>query len=79
MNTDNSAPLETNMAHTHHSNQIMNSTENGEAEVNSLQRQTRENYNDSLPKMSKPVDTVDDVPEEECKLTPRAIIEHSTP
>lgn len=71
MNTDNSASLDTN--------QVMNSTENGEPELNTLQRKTRENYNGSLPKMSKPVETIDDVPEEECKLTPRPIIAHTTP
>jgi len=29
--------------------------------------------------MSKPIATIDDVPEEEFKLSPRQAIEHSTP
>ena len=40
-------------------------------ELATMQRKTRENYQESLPDLSKPVPTVDDVPEEEFKLSPR--------
>ena len=49
-------------------------------ELGLMQRKTRENYQESLPDNSKPLRTVEDVPEEEIKLSPRQnVIEHSTP
>ena len=47
------------------------SSENCEPESGPMQRKTRENYQESLPDLSKPVPTIDDVPEEEFKLSPR--------
>ena len=58
----------------------MSSEDREPPELAPMQRNTRENYQDSLPDNSKPLTTVEDVPEEEIKLSPRPnVIEHSTP
>ena len=45
----------------------MMSSENCETEGVSLQRKTKEAYQESLPEMSKPTERIDEVPEEEFK------------
>ena len=71
------------MIHTSEENrETVTTNQNTEAftDVVALPRKTREAYEESLPEMSKPVAKVDDVPEEEFKLSPRqAVVEHGTP
>ena len=58
----------------------MSSEDREPPEYGSMQRKTRENYQDSMPDNNKPLRTVEDVPEEEIKLSPRQnVVEHSTP
>lgn len=69
MNTENSVANDTHMTSGQsHPSQVINSTENGDEGGGggiSLQQRARESYNDSQtnPENSKPVSTVDDVPE----------------
>ena len=79
MNTANSEPIDTFMMHSPNPSAQQISSEDREPDGVALQRNTRENYQESLPNLSKPVAKIDDVPEEEFKLSPRPHIEHSTP
>lgn len=64
---------EQSMQQSPHPNAQMMSSENCETEIRdtkecvSLQRKTKEAYQESLPEMSKPTVQIDEVPEEEFK------------
>jgi len=72
MISQNSEPMETMMQQSPHPSSQQMSVENVDTEgAAALQRKTKVDYIESQPDMTKPIAKIDDVPEEEYKLSPR--------
>ena len=72
MISQNSEPMETMFQQSPHPSSQQMSVENVDTEgAAALQRKTKVDYVESQPDMTKPSAKIDDVPEEEYKLSPR--------
>ena len=64
MTSQHSEPMDTSMINSPHPGAMQMSSEDREPTQVSLHRKTRENYEESLPSLSKPIEKIDDVPDQ---------------